>query len=96
VCSAFDRPLRYPRSYRIYKRCSLVHVEVEVPEAVVAFDYAEPFQNCASIIGVAESAAVRGEPRLSLFESADLYELLRGTVSKPLKVSGFTETTERL
>jgi O-methyltransferase involved in polyketide biosynthesis len=42
----------------------------EVPEAVVVIDYAEPFQNCASIRAVAESAAARGEPRLSLFDPA--------------------------
>src|SRR3954468_6538772 len=43
----------------------------EVPEAVVVFDYAEPFQNYlaerrASVIAAAESAAARGEPWLSL------------------------------
>jgi methyltransferase (TIGR00027 family) len=53
----------------------------KVPEAVVAFDYAEPFQNYpaerrASIIAVAESAAAWGEPWLSLFDPADLHELL--------------------
>ena len=78
------------------KRCGLVQVEVEVPELSSLSTMPSHFRNCASIIGVAESAAERGEPRLSLFESADLFELLRGTVSKPLKVSGFTETAERL
>lgn len=78
------------------KRCGLVQVEVEVPEAVVAFDYAEPFQKLCQYHRCCGKRAARGKPRLSLFESADLFELLRGTVSKPLKVSGFTETAERL
>ena len=55
----------------------------EVPQAVVVFDYAEPFQNYpaerrASVIATAERAASRGEPWLSLFDPVELLELLRG------------------
>jgi hypothetical protein len=61
----------------------------EVPEAVVAFDYAEPLQNYpaehrASIIAVAESAA------------ADLHELLRGNGFKTVEDLGLPEMAERL
>jgi len=53
-----------------------------VPQAVVVFDYAEPFQNYpaerrANVIAIAERAAARGEPWLSLFDPAELFELLR-------------------
>jgi methyltransferase (TIGR00027 family) len=53
-----------------------------VPQAVVVFDYAEPFQNYpaerrANVIATAERAAARGEPWLSLFDPAELFELLR-------------------
>ena len=56
---------------------------------LVAFDYAEPFQNYlaerrASIIAAAESAAARGEPWLSLFDPADLHELLRSNGFKTI------------
>jgi methyltransferase (TIGR00027 family) len=59
----------------------------EVPQAVVVFDYAEPFQNYsaerrANVIATAERAAARGEPWLSLFDPAELCELLRCRVSK--------------
>jgi methyltransferase (TIGR00027 family) len=45
----------------------------QVPQAVVVFDYAEPFQNYpaerrANVIAIAERAAARGEPWLSLFD----------------------------
>jgi methyltransferase (TIGR00027 family) len=73
----------------------------EVPEAVVAFDYAEPFQyypaeRRASIIAVAENAAARGEPWLSLFDPADLHELLRGNGFKTVEDLGLPEIAERL
>jgi methyltransferase (TIGR00027 family) len=50
--------------------------------AEVAFDYGEPFDNYppamrANVIAVAESAAARGEPWLSLFNPADMAELLQ-------------------
>lgn len=55
----------------------------EIRQAAVVFDYAEPFQNYpaerrAWIKATAESAAARGEPWLSLFEPAELRQLLRG------------------
>jgi methyltransferase (TIGR00027 family) len=73
----------------------------EVPEAVVAFDYAEPFQNYlverrASIIAAAESAAARGEPWLSLFDPADLHELLRSNGFKTVEDLGLLEIAEHL
>lgn len=73
----------------------------EVPEAVVAFDYGEPFQNYpaerrASIIAVAENAAARGEPWLSLFDPADLHGLLRGNGFKTVEDLGLSEIAERL
>jgi methyltransferase (TIGR00027 family) len=73
----------------------------EIPEAVVAFDYAEPFQNYpaerrADIIAVAESAAARGEPWLSLFDPADLHELLRSNGFKTVEDLGLPEIAEHL
>jgi methyltransferase (TIGR00027 family) len=73
----------------------------EVPEAVVVFDYAEPFQNYdakrrANIIAVAESAAARGEPWLGLFDPADLHELLRSNGFKTVEDLGLPEIAERL
>ena len=52
-----------------------------IPEAEVVFDYAEPFENYpakrrARIIAMAESAAARGEPWLSLFDPSELSALL--------------------
>jgi methyltransferase (TIGR00027 family) len=72
----------------------------KVPRAVVVFDYAEPFQNYpaerrASVIAVAESAAARGEPWLTLFDPADLHELLRGEGFKTEDL-GLPEIAERL
>ena len=72
-----------------------------IPQAVVAFDYAEPFQNYpakrrASVIAVAESAAARGEPWLSLFDPAELHELLRGKGFKTVEDLGLPEIAERL
>jgi len=72
-----------------------------VPEAVVAFDYAEPFQNYAaerraSVIAAAESAAARGEPWLSLFDPADLRELLRTNGFKTVEDLGLPEIAEHL
>ena len=72
----------------------------KVPQAVVVFDYAEPFQNYpaerrASVTAVAESAAARGEPWLTLFDPADLHELLRGEGFKTEDL-GLPEIAERL
>jgi methyltransferase (TIGR00027 family) len=73
----------------------------EVPEAVVVFDYAEPFQNYpaerrASIVAIAESAAARGEPWLSLFDPADLHVLLRSNGFKAVEDLGLPEIAQRL
>jgi methyltransferase (TIGR00027 family) len=73
----------------------------KVPQAVVVFDYAEPFENYpaerrASVIAVAESAAARGEPWLSLFDPAELYKLLHGEGFKTIEDLGLSEITERL
>ena len=73
----------------------------EVPQAVVVFDYAEPFQNYpaerrANVMAVADSAAARGEPWLSLFDPAELHDLLRGAGFKSIEDLGLPEITERL
>ena len=73
----------------------------KVPQAVVVFDYAEPFQNYpierrANVIATAESAAARGEPWLSHFDPAELYELLRGEGFKTVEDLGLPEITQRL
>ena len=73
----------------------------KIPQAVVVFDYAEPFQNYpanrrASVIAVAESAAARGEPWLSLFDPAELHELLRGEGFNTVEDLGLPEIAKRL
>jgi methyltransferase (TIGR00027 family) len=73
----------------------------EVPKAVVAFDYAEPFQNYhperrPNIIAIAESAAARGEPWLSLFDPADLHELLQSNGFKTIEDLGLPEIAAHL
>lgn len=72
----------------------------KVPQAVMVFDYAEPFQNYpaerrANVIAVAERAAARGEPWLSLFDPAELLELLRGAGFKIVEDLGLPEIAER-
>jgi methyltransferase (TIGR00027 family) len=72
----------------------------ELPQAVVVFDYAEPFQNYpagrrASIIATAEKAAARGEPWLSFFEPAELREFLRGAGFNAIEDLGASEIAER-
>jgi len=72
-----------------------------VPKAVVVFDYAEPFENYpverrANVIATAESAAARGEPWLSLFDPAELRELLRGEGFNIVDDLGLPEISERL
>jgi len=81
--------------------CSTLKFISMVPQAVVVFDYAEPFQNYpaerrASVIAVAESAAARGEPWLSLFDPTELHELLRGKGFKTIEDLSRPEITERL
>jgi methyltransferase (TIGR00027 family) len=72
----------------------------EVPKAVVVFDYAEPFQNYpaerrANVMATAERAAARGEPWLSLFDPAELFELLRCKGFKIVEDLGLREIAER-
>jgi methyltransferase (TIGR00027 family) len=72
----------------------------ELPQAVVVFDYAEPFQNYpterrASIMATAERAAARGEPWLSLFEPAELHDLLRGAGFSIIEDLGASEIAAR-
>lgn len=71
-----------------------------VPQAVVVFDYAEPFQNYpverrANVMAIAERAAARGEPWLSLFDPAELLELLRREGFKFVEDLGLVEIAER-
>lgn len=80
---------------------STLRVISRVPQAVVVFDYAEPFRNYpaerqASVIATAESAAARGEPWLSLFDPAELLELLRGEGFKTVEDLGLPEIAERI
>jgi methyltransferase (TIGR00027 family) len=72
----------------------------KISEAVIVFDYAEPFQNYpaerrANLIATAERAAARGEPWLSLFDPAELLELLRGEGFKVVEDLGLPEIAER-
>ena len=73
----------------------------KVSQAVVVFDYAEPFQNYpverrANVIATAERAAARGEPWLSLFDPAEVLELLRCEGFKIIEDLGLPEIAERL
>ena len=73
----------------------------KIPQAVIVFDYAEPFQNYpverrANVMATAERAAARGEPWLSLFDPAEMLELLRGTGFKAVEDLGLPEIAERL
>jgi methyltransferase (TIGR00027 family) len=54
---------------------------VGVPESEAVFDYAEPFENYPEghrtyVMAIAEGAAARGEPWLSLFDPAELAGML--------------------
>lgn len=49
----------------------------------------------ASTIATAERAAARGEPWLSLFEPAELHELLRGAGFSAIENLGASEIAER-
>jgi methyltransferase (TIGR00027 family) len=53
-----------------------------MPRSEVVFEYAEPFENYplamrANLVAIAESAAARGEPWLSLFDPRDMAALLQ-------------------
>jgi methyltransferase (TIGR00027 family) len=72
----------------------------EVPKAAVVFDYAEPFQNHpaerrVNVMATAERAAARGEPWISLFDPAEMFELLRGEGFKIIEDLGLREIAER-
>ena len=69
-------------------------------QAAVVFDYAEPFQNYpverrANVMAMAESAAARGEPWLSLFDPAELLQLLRNVGLEDVEDLGLPELVER-
>jgi methyltransferase (TIGR00027 family) len=71
-----------------------------IPGSEVVFDYAEPFENYpphrrAHIIGVAEKAAARGEPWLSLFDPSELSHLLRLKGFAVVEDLGLAEIAER-
>lgn len=72
-----------------------------MPESEVVFDYAEPLQNYpadrrARVIAVAAMAAERGEPWLSLFDPAELSELLRSKGFSMVEDLGLGEISDRL
>ena len=71
-----------------------------VPDSEVVFDYAEPFDNYpierrANIMAVAERAASRGEPWLSLFDPAELSKILRNKGFGFVEDLGLAELTGR-
>jgi methyltransferase (TIGR00027 family) len=71
-----------------------------IPESEVVFDYAEPFENYpdkrrASITAMAESAAARGEPWLSLFDPPELSKLLRAKGFGVVEDLGLAELSDR-
>lgn len=71
-----------------------------VPESEVVFDYAEPFENYpdkrrSRIMALAESAAVRGEPWLSLFDPPELSKLLRAKGFRVVEDLGLAELADR-
>jgi methyltransferase (TIGR00027 family) len=70
------------------------------PESEVVFDYAEPFENYPpgrreNIMATAERAASRGEPWLSLFDPAELSDMLRNKGFAIVEDLGLAELTER-
>jgi len=71
-----------------------------VPDSEVVFDYAEPLENYpprrrANMMATAERAASRGEPWLSLFDPAELSQLLRDKGFGLVEDLGIAELTER-
>jgi len=72
----------------------------QVPESEVVFDYAEPFENYpverrADVMATAARAASRGEPWLSLFDPAELSEMLHDKGFGVVEDLGLAEITER-
>jgi methyltransferase (TIGR00027 family) len=71
-----------------------------IAESEVVFDYAEPFENYsagrrARIMAMAESAAARGEPWLSLFDPPELSKLLRAKGFGVVEDLGLAELSDR-
>jgi len=71
-----------------------------VPESEVVFDYAEPLENYpearrAHVIAIAERAAARGEPWLSLFDSAELAGMLHDKGVATIEDLGMAEIADR-
>jgi methyltransferase (TIGR00027 family) len=71
-----------------------------IPDSEVVFDYAEPFENYspdrrAYIMGVARSAAERGEPWLSFFDPTELSRLLRDKGFAIVEDLGIGELADR-
>jgi methyltransferase (TIGR00027 family) len=71
-----------------------------VPGSAVVFDYAEPFANYPAtrrenVMALAASAAARGEPWLSLFDPAEVSDMLRGKGFGVVEDLGLAELTNR-
>jgi methyltransferase (TIGR00027 family) len=71
-----------------------------VPDSEVVFDYAEPFENYpaerrANVMAVAANAASRREPWLSLFDPAELSEMLRNRGFGLVEDLGLAQLTDR-
>ena len=71
-----------------------------LPGSEVVFDYAEPLENYseerrATVIAVAESAAARGEPWLSLFDPAELAGMLHDKGFGTVEDLGMAEIADR-
>jgi methyltransferase (TIGR00027 family) len=71
-----------------------------VPESEVVFDYAEPLENYseerrATVMAVAERAAARGEPWLSLFDPAELVGMLHDKGFGAVEDLGMAEIADR-
>jgi methyltransferase (TIGR00027 family) len=71
-----------------------------VPESEVVFDYAEPLENYpderrATVMAVAERAAARGEPWLSLFDPAELATMLQNKGFGAIEDLGMAEIADR-
>jgi len=71
------------------------------PESEVVFDYAEPLENYpldrrADVTAIAERAAARGEPWLSLFDPAELAGMLREKGFGTIEDLGMAAISDRL
>jgi len=71
-----------------------------VPDSEVVFDYAEPFENYpeerrADVMAIAERAAARGEPWLSLFDPAELAGLLHDKGFGEIEDLGMADIADR-